>query len=139
MVQKKKRAKNKRKEEDLTIHFMPYSDISNEDSLGRIRKIIKLIREDKIIILQGFLKPEEEVKLIEHSMILAGSIDGFSGIEIATLSGNDDKEGVFKRLRRNIARILIGEQDKITIIGPANIVKEIKKNPTKMELMLARR
>ena len=41
--------------------------------------------------------------------------------------------------KHNIARILIGEQDAITIIGPASVVKDIKKDPKKIELMLQRR
>jgi hypothetical protein len=46
---------------------------------------------------------------------------------------------VFENVRRNIARILVGEQDAITIIGPASVVKEIKRDPKKMEMMLRRK
>jgi hypothetical protein len=100
---------------------------------------MKLIRENKIVILQGMLQADEEARLIEHSMILAGSVEGFQGIEIASLSGSDESDGMFNKVRKNIARILIGNQDKITIIGPASIVKEMKRDPTKMELMLQKR
>jgi len=93
---------------------------------------------NKIIILQGTLKPEEEAKLIENTMTLVGNIKGFRGIEIATLSGENGYKGLFNKIRHNIARILIGEQDSMTIIGPANVVKSIKRNPKKIELMLKR-
>lgn len=129
---------DKKDSRDLTIHFMPYSEIAKEDSLGRIKKIIGLILENKIIILQGRLKPEEETKLIENTMTLIGNIKGFQGVEISTLSGETD-QSLFNKVRHNIARVLVGEQDSITLIGPASVVKEMKKDPKKIELMLKRR
>jgi len=123
---------------DLTIHFMPYSEIAKEDGMGRIKKLMGLILENRIVILQGRLKPEEETKLIETTMALIGNLKGFQGIEISTLSGDTDQT-VFDKVRHNIARILVGEQDAITLIGPATFVKEIKKDPKKIELMLKRR
>ncbi len=124
---------------DLTIHFMPYSEIAHEDAIGRVRKIMGLILQQKIIILQGKLLPDEEVRLIENSMTLIGNIKDFQGIEIAAISGENDKRGLFEKVRRNIAKILVREQDAITIIGPASVVKEITRNPKKIELMLQRR
>jgi len=143
MVAKKKKTVKKSGKtfvtQDLTIHFMPYSEIAHEETIGRIKKIMGLVLDNKIIVLQGKLRPDEEVRLIENSMTLIGNIEGFQGIEIATISGEDDQATFFENMRKNIARILVGEQDKITIIGPASVVKEMKKNPRKIELMLARR
>jgi hypothetical protein len=136
-VSKKKKSSTKSK--DLTIHFMPYSEIAHEDAIGRIKKIMGIILKGKIIILQGKLRPDEEARLIENSMTLIGNIDGFQGVEIAGLSGENENRGVFEKVRHNIARILVGEQDAITIIGPASVVKDITKDPKKIELMLQRR
>ena len=123
----------------LTIHFMPYSEISRENAIGRIKKIMGIILQNKIIILQGKLRPDEETRLIENSMTLIGNIKGFAGIEIATISGDGDLNGLFLRIRNRLARILVGEKDAITIIGPASVVKEIKRDPKKIELMLSRK
>jgi hypothetical protein len=123
---------------DLTIHFMPYSEIAKEDTIARIKKIMGVVLQNKIIILQGRLRPDEEARLIENSMTLIGNIEGFQGIEIAALSG-ESGGSVFNKVRHNIARILIGEQDAITIIGPATVVKEITRDPKKIELMLQRK
>lgn len=139
MAKKKKINKKKNKGDNLTIHFMPYSEIAKEDTIGRIKKIMGIVLDNKIIILQGKLKPEEEVRLIENSMTLIGNIAGFQGIEIAGLSGESENRGLFENIRRNIARILIGEQDSITIIGPASVVKEMTRDPKKIELMLQKR
>jgi hypothetical protein len=124
---------------DLTIHFMPFSEIARDDAIGRIKKIMGLILQNKIIILQGRLLVEEESKLIEHTMTLVGNIKGFQGIELAVISNDNEHRNLFEKVRHNIARILIGEQDAVTIIGPASVVKEMKRDPKKIELMLKRR
>ena len=138
-VVRKKSVKKSVKSKDLTIHFMPYSEIVHEDSIGRIKKIMGVVLKNKIIILQGKLLPDEEARLIENSMTLIGNIPGFQGIEIAGLSGENENRGLFEKVRHNIAKILVGEQDAITIIGPASVVKDITKDPKKIELMLQRR
>ena len=139
MAKKKSVKKERAGSKDLTIHFMPYSEIAHEDAIGKIKKIMGIVLQNKIIILQGKLRPEEETKLIENTMTLIGNIRGFQGVEIAAISGDSEHRGLFENVRRNIAKILVGEQDAVTIIGPATIVKEIKRNPKKIELMLKRR
>lgn len=136
---KKTQKMDKKNSKDLTIHFMPYSEIAKEDTIHRIKKILGLILDNKLIILQGRLKPEEESKLIETTMTLIGNVKGFQGVEISTLSGDSENKNLFDRVRHNIAKILVGEQDAITLIGPASLVKEIKKDPKKIELMLERK
>lgn len=148
MAKKSVKGKNKKKSKssgkmkklskDLTIHFMPFSEIARDETMERIKKIMGLILQNKIIILQGRLKSDEEAKLIEHTMTLVGNLKNFQGVEIATLS-NDTEATLFEKVRHNIARILIGEQDSVTIIGPASIVKEIKHDPKKLEFMLRNR
>jgi len=123
------------KEKELTIHFMPYSEIEKEDATGRIKKILSLILENKIIIIQGRLKAEEESRLIGDTMALIGHIQGFKGVELAVVSSKD-KMSFFQKFKHNIAKVLVGEQDAVTIVGPANLVKDIKRNPQKLELLL---
>ncbi|MEM4605542.1 MAG: DUF2073 domain-containing protein [Candidatus Pacearchaeota archaeon] len=127
----------KTKEKNLTIYFMPYSEISHLGSLERIKKILGIVLENKLIILQGRLKPEEEAKLIEHTMALVGNIKDFKGIEISSLSYANERN-LFEKIRKNLIRILVGEQDSISLIGPASLIKEIKKDPRKIELILKR-
>ena len=128
-----------KKNDNLMIHFMPFSEIAREDSIGRIKKIMGIVLDSKIIILQGRLKSDEEVRLIENSMTLIDNIPDFQGVEIAAISGDSEFDNLFHRVRHNLARILVGEQDAITIIGPATVVKEIKRDPKKIELMLSSR
>ena len=138
MVKKKRSNKQKKQKskQNLRIHFMPYSEISQLDLVEKIRKIMGLVLDNQIVILQGKLKPEEETRLIENSMTLIGNIEGFQGIEIATLSGEAEYVGIFKKIKSGIIKILVGEKDALTIIGPASIVKEMAQDPKKVDLLL---
>ncbi|MBU2496551.1 MAG: DUF2073 domain-containing protein [Nanoarchaeota archaeon] len=119
----------------LTLQFVPYAEIASLDSVERIRKLLKIILSNQIVLLQGKLRVEEETRLIEDTMALVGTIKGFKGIELAVLSpkitGNP-----FDGMKRGIAKFLIGESDSITIIGPASIVREMRRDPNKIQLLL---
>jgi len=129
-------SKKKKKVGGFSIQFMPYSEIRNLNSGERIKKILKIVLGNNILLLQGKLKNEEETRLIEDTMAMIGHVKNFKGIELAVISGNGN-EKFFGRIRSGIANTLFkGDLGSITIIGPATIVKEMKRNPKKIELLL---
>lgn len=128
--------KNNTKLKGLTLHFIPYSEISKLDVVERIKKLLKIILDNKVVILQGRLKPEEESRLIEDTMIMVGNIKGFRGVELAVISQNSENRSLFEKMKFGIAKALVGHQDALTIIGPASIVKEMKRDPKKLEVMM---
>ena len=120
----------------LSIQFLPYSEIRGLDADKRIKKILGIILGNNLLIIQGKLKPEEETRLIGDTMAMIEHIKNFKGVELAVISGNG-AGGIFSRMKRGIANALSGgDLGAVTIIGPATIVKEIKKNPRKIELLL---
>ena len=119
----------------LTLRFVSYKEIDKLDSTRRIKKLLDSIVDNKIIILQGRLEAVEEASLIQSTMALIGRIKGFKGVELATIQPDKDA-GFFEGIRLKMARALVGERDALTIIGPASVVKEIKKDPSKIDLML---
>tara|TARA_Y100000310_G_scaffold197376_2_gene197475 strand:+ start:4021 stop:4422 length:402 start_codon:yes stop_codon:yes gene_type:complete len=120
----------------FSIRFLPHSEIRGLNSSERIKKVLKIILGNNILILQGKLRTEEETRLIEDTMAMIGHVKNFKGVELAVISGNEE-EKFFERVRRGIANTLLkGDLGSITIIGPATVVKEIKKNPKKIELLL---
>ncbi|MFH1918109.1 MAG: DUF2073 domain-containing protein [Nanoarchaeota archaeon] len=133
----KKRGNNKLgKIKGFSIQFLPYSEIRDLSSNERIRKILNIVLGNNILILQGKLKPEEETRLIGDTMAMIGHVKSFKGIELAVISENGD-DNFFGRMRTGIVNAISkGELGAITIIGPATIVKEIKRNPKKIELLL---
>ena len=125
--------------EGLTIQFLPYAEIEKLTSTARIKKLLEIILKNKIIILQGRLKPEEETRLIEDTLVLVGQIKGFKGIELAVISPNQNERSVFNKLKHGIATALVGQMDAITIVGPASVIKEMKKDPKKLEILMNQR
>ena len=120
----------------LTIQFVPFSEISRLDSVERIKKLLKVILSNKVIVLQGRLKPEEETRLIEDTMIMIDNIKGFKGVELAVISADKSEAAFIQKIKLGIANALVGHQDDLTIIGPATIVKEMKRDPKKLEIMM---
>src|SRR3989338_11030844 len=125
---------NKNKFKGLTLHFIPHGEIAKLDTIERIKKLLKLILDNKVVVLQGRLRPEEESRLIEDTMIMIGNIKGFKGVELAVISQDSEDKSVFDKLKFGIAKALVGQQDSLTIIGPASIVKEMKRDPKKLEV-----
>ncbi len=134
MAKKKKEAHKKIK--GFSIRFMPYSEIKHLDSTQRIKKILEIVFENYIIILQGKLRNDEETRLIEDTMAMIDHVKNFKGIELAVIS-SEERLGVVERFKNKLAMSLSGgDLGAITIIGPASVVKEIKRDPKKIELML---
>jgi hypothetical protein len=117
----------------ITLQFVPYSEIENISSVGRIRKLLNIAKENKIVLLEGRLKKEEEKELIKATMEEIN--DGFKGIELAVIEPRSKTDSNLSKLKKGFIEMLLGERMGLTIVGPANVVKEIKKDPTKIELM----
>jgi len=120
----------------FAIQFLPYHEIRNLNSDERIKKILSIVLGNNIIILQGRLKPLEETRLIGDTMAMIGHVVNFKGIELAVIE-DENKESVVETFKKKIVNVLErGNLSAVTIIGPASVVKEIKKNPKKIELLL---
>lgn len=116
----------------LTLQYIPQQEFKNLTPAGKIKKILELVKEDKIVLVEGRLEPHEETSLIEKTMESVNK--SFKGIELCTIKSGDSG-GLFNKLRSNIASMLIGSKQGLTIIGPAAIVKEIKRDPNKIQLI----
>ena len=116
----------------VTLTFMPYSEIEGLSSVGRIRKILNVAKENKIVLLQGRLKKEEETELIKATMEEINK--DFKGIELAVIDSASANVAGIKKFRNAVFGMLLGDRQGMTIIGPASVVKEIKKDPNKIEL-----
>jgi len=127
--------KKKSKIKGLTIQFVPYTEIEGLKSGERIKKLLDIVLSGKIIILQGRLKSEEEARLIEDTMAIVGYVKDFKGIELAVINPNSESLSPMSKFKHSLARAL-GAQDSITIMGPASIVREIKRDPKKIEILM---
>ena len=121
----------------VTFHYVPYHEIEDLNSTRRINKLINIVKQNKIILLEGRLKKEEEAQLIENTMEEIN--DKFQGIELAVIYPEKYKLGTFKRIKYDMISMLIGDRQGVTIVGPASVVKKIKQNPSSIELFTQER
>jgi hypothetical protein len=125
----------------ISFQYLPHREYSGLDTEEKLKKVFKIVKKNKIVLMQGRLKPQEEAQLIEQTM---GQITKkFSGISFCTIL--PDKNGKSKRkdegkvpmvLKSVFYNMFLRNRDTLTIIGPANLVKEIRKNPNRIDLMM---
>ena len=115
----------------LTLQYVSSDELTNLDSEKKLQKLLKIIKQDKIVLMEGKLTNKEEADLIEMTM---EQIDRkFKGIEIASLEPNARKDlGNF--LKDSFIKLCLGSTRGMTVMGPANIIKEIKRDPNKLQL-----
>ncbi len=121
----------------LRIHVMQYSEVRDMGIAERVKKILSLVLGNKIVIFHGRLRPEEEARLIEDTMAMVDHVRNFKGIELAVIAPDIRRESLFVKMKYGIAKRLVGDSSALTVIGPASIIKEIKKDPKKIELLLS--
>ena len=116
----------------VTLQYVPYSEVENLTSVGRIRKLLNLAKANKIVLLQGRLKQDEEAELIKATMEEINK--EFKGIELAVIEDNKKNTSGFDKFRQGFYGMLLGQRQGVTIIGPASIVKKVRKDPDKITL-----
>lgn len=132
----KKKSRGVRNLKGLSLQVIPFSEIEELTIVQRVRKILNLILGNKIVILHGRLRPEEEARLIEDTMAMVDHVKGFTGIELAVIEPDLKGRNIFIKMKHGIANKLIGNNSALTVIGPATVIKEIKRDPRKIELLL---
>ena len=118
---------------DLTLQFVPYAEIADLSSVGRIRKLLKIAKEGNIVLLEGRLKKEEEVELIKTTMEEIN--DDFQGIELSVIYPEKSTGNALHKMKAGLVNMMMGDRMGLTIVGPASVVKEIKKDPNKIQLL----
>ncbi|MDP3881600.1 MAG: DUF2073 domain-containing protein [Nanoarchaeota archaeon] len=127
--------KNK-KVKGLSLQVIPFAEIEKLSISERVKKILGLVLNNKIVIIHGRLRAEEEARLIEDTMALVDHVKNFRGIELAVIEPELSGRGVITKLKHGLAKRLVGDSEALTVVGPSSIVKEIKRDPRKIELLL---
>ena len=101
----------------------------------RIDFLFNLIKDGNVVIINGRLNPSDELEITNKSL---ERIDkNFSGIEIASLITDRKKEEkLLDRVKTKITNFLIKDKLGLTLIGPSKKIKEIKQNPSILEIDL---
>ena len=116
----------------LTLQFIPYGEIEPLSSSKRVNHLLGLVMDERIVVLEGKLKDLEKAELIRQTM---EAIDeSFKGVEIEDLEIEPKHADMFKKLKHTFINLLLGDRQGLTIIGPASVVQEMKRNPESIML-----
>lgn len=115
----------------ITFKFLPYKEIEGLNTEGRIESILELVKENEIVLLEGRLEAEEETKLIQRTMQEVD--EEFKGIEISVLHQHEVEKGLFDQVKAKLIDFLLGNSYGFTLIGSAEVIKEVEQDPDKIE------
>jgi len=111
----------------VRIEFLSANVLAPMSSDEKVEFILKSVRKDTILVLEESLSREEEKTLITQTM--KSITADFPGIEVSTLGpGYDD-------LRSRLIKLLGGRVGGLTVVGPSNLVKQVKRDPDKIRLL----
>ncbi|MFH1592982.1 MAG: DUF2073 domain-containing protein [Candidatus Woesearchaeota archaeon] len=116
----------------LTLRFVPYADIESLEIEEKLDHLLSIVKDKNIVIMEGRLKPEEEAALIQRTMQEISR--KFKGVELCTIFPEDKTLAFFKKMKKNFASMILGNREGLTIIGPATVIKEIRRDPNKIQL-----
>jgi uncharacterized protein len=108
----------------VQIDLISADRLDKMTTMEKIRLILDDVMEGNIVVLEKGLTPDEQSRLIEVTMREI-TPDGFSGIEMETYAPKDtgSSGGLFGKLLGKK-----GSVTRMTVIGPANQMKTIKKD-----------
>jgi hypothetical protein len=132
----KKKAKMK-----LKMDFISSTSLDTMTGEKKINFILNKVKDGSILVVNGVLTPDEEMDLIKETMRRVD--DGFPGIEVCSLkkrmkgwkqffeSLSNGREKLSETLLSGITGQPVKAKLKtgMTLIGPARLIKGIKKNP----------
>lgn len=111
----------------VQLEFVSSKTLKGKDAQEKCKFILNAVRrEKKILILEEALTRHEERVLFSETMKVVGK--DFPGIEIS--SWGEESASV----RNSLIKVLGGKTSGFTIIGPSNLVKEIKRDPDKLRV-----
>jgi hypothetical protein len=116
----------------ITIQFVPFYEIQEMTSAKRVKKLLSIVKENKIVLLEGRLTKQEEADLIKATMEEIN--EQFKGIELGVIYPDKKDADLLFKIKKNLVNFILGDRHGLTIIGPATVVKEIKQDPDKIQL-----
>lgn len=118
----------------VTFKYVPRFEVEGLSSAKKIHKLVNIVKENKVVLLEGQLESEEQTDLIEITMDEID--DEFKGVEVAVVDPEKEKREGLQKIKYDLASSLLGYDQGVTIIGPASKVEEIKNDPEDIELQM---
>ncbi len=103
--------------QNIQINMISANKLQAMSTMDKIRLILDDVSMGRIVILEKGLDPREEAQLIEHTMLRIRDT-AFFGIEMQSYP-RDSRPSPWNILRR--------ADNRVTVIGPADRMKTVKK------------
>lgn len=112
--------------EGVQLNMISKDRLDKMASMEKLKMIIEEVKQGRIVVLESGLNPEEEAKLIEMTMMEIDHED-FMGIEVET----------YRQKTANFLGKIFGRgKGRLTVIGPANRLKTLKRQEDFIETMV---
>lgn len=116
-----------KKDKGILFNLVSRQKLEELSSSEKLKFILKEVQRGKILVLEYGLTPMEQTTLIERTMKEIKE-DTFIGIEMEGYS--EDKSTFFQRIFGII------KKPRMTVIGPANLLKTVHKDTDMIETMI---
>lgn len=114
------------------VQVLSYESTKNLTSFEKISKILNIVISGDLVMIEGRLTFQEENDLITKAL---ENVSGkFTGIEVAFLDSKKSKSLV-EKLKDSLIKFIARDRIGITVVGPSKIIKEIKMDPEKLEIL----
>jgi len=108
-----------KKESEISFNLVSRHKLDELNSTEKLQFILKEVKKGKILVLEHGLTPFEQANLIENTMKEIEE-DTFIGVEMEGLG--QDRPSFFQKL------FGYSKKPRVTLIGPANLLKTIRKD-----------
>ncbi len=115
------------KEKGIAFTLISRQKLNDLTSKEKLRFILDEVKTGKILVLEQGLTPVEQTSLIENTMREIDQ-DTFIGIEMEGYS--EEKTSFLQRV------FGITKKPRMTVIGPAHLLKMVRKDNDKIETMI---
>lgn len=128
-------SKSKKKEEikkGVTIEFISRDKLKESDFDEKMDLVLQKVKDDKILVMEEALAPEEKKELITRSVEEIN--EKFPGIEF---SGLEDSAKLTDKFLNTLSRVLLGQERRtgITIVGNSDVMEKISEDRDSVSLM----
>jgi hypothetical protein len=111
----------------LGIEFVSTRILNEMEDSEATDYLLKVIKKGDMIVLDEKLPPEQEKELFRKTMEIVDN--KFTGIEISSIGESNES------WKNSIIKLLGGKTTGLTVIGSAKVIKKIKNEKDKINLL----
>ena len=112
------------------IDFITKNATNKLTTFEKIKMIIRLVRQNRVLIIESGLNPEEEAELIKQTMMVI-DFKNFIGVEFFNWDRTPDQpKRLFKKSPNN-------DSEHYTVVAPSEAVKIIEDSTDLLSIKLA--